>query len=99
MVGTIVRAGSCAGFQIAFNQLRGKKALADGLVDHMITVRNCEFGFGTSLIPIFIELHKMGVHGSRGKPAARSPSCRCKPKTGLEGGSIHGLNTGIGALG
>ena len=77
MFGTIVRAASCAVFQIAFNQLRGKKALADGFIDHMITVRSCEFGSGTSLIPIFIELHIMGVRGSRAKPAARSPGCRC----------------------
>ena len=52
MVGTIVRAGSCAVFQIAINQLRGEKALIEGLVDHMIAVRDCEFSFRTGLIPI-----------------------------------------------
>ena len=99
MVGIIVRASGFVVFQITINQLSGKKALFKGLVDHMITVRSCEFSFRTSLIPIFIELHIMGVRGPRAKPATRSLSCRCKPKTGLEGESIHGVNTGISALG
>lgn len=87
MVGTIVWAGSCAVFQIAINQLRGEKASVGGLIDHMIAVRDCEFGFRTGLIPISIELQIMGVRGPRARPAARSP------------GSIHGVNTRIGALG
>ena len=59
-------------FQIAMCHLRGEKALVDALVDHIIAVRSCEFNFRASLIPIFIELHIMGVRGPRAKPAARS---------------------------
>ena len=87
MVGTIIRAGSCAVFQIAIIQLRGENALVCGLIDHMIAVRDFEFGFRTGLIRISNELQIMGVRGPRSRPAARSP------------GSIHGVNTRIGALG